>query len=336
MQAQPISDISHIAEARRAAVEAATAFGFNETDAGRVAIVATELATNTLRHGGGGEMLIGTYDDPTGSGVELIALDKGRGIANLEQSLRDGYSTAGSSGHGLGAIRRQSQVVEIASWPELGTAILARLEKTDRSQSPAPSAAPSAPPWGWVCVPVATETVCGDACDAIDSENGRMLIVADGLGHGPQAATAALEAIRLFKRHQARPIAELLEYLHAGLRATRGAAVALARFDHGEGRLTYGGIGNISAAIIDGSDMRRMVSLNGTAGHNARRIQTFDYPYRQGLVVMVSDGIMSGWTLARYPGITQAHPTLIAAVLYRDFARRRDDATVLVARGVAA
>jgi hypothetical protein len=112
--------------------------------------------------------------------------------------------------------------------------------------------------------------------------------------------------------------------------------VALARFDHGEGRLTYGGIGNISAAIIDGSDMRRMVSLNGTAGHNARRIQTFDYPYRQGLVVMVSDGIMSGWTLARYPGITQAHPTLIAAVLYRDFARRRDDATVLVARGVAA
>jgi hypothetical protein len=131
-------------------------------------------------------------------------------------------------------------------------------------------------------------------------------------------------------------VPELLEYLHAGLRSTRGAAVSIARFDHGAGKLTYGGIGNISAAIINGDDVRRMVSLNGTAGHNARKIQTFDYPYTQGVVVMVSDGLASGWSLARYPGIGFAHPTLIAAVLYRDFARRRDDATVLVARGVAA
>jgi anti-sigma regulatory factor (Ser/Thr protein kinase) len=333
MLAHLVADISHIAETRRAAVDTATNCGFDETQAGRVAIVATELATNILRHGGGGEILVGCYEDPSGTGVELIALDKGPGIANLEHSLRDGFSTAGSSGHGLGAIRRQSQVMEVASWPDLGTAILARIEKTERNRN---SESTSMPPWGCVSVPMPSETVCGDACDALDGENGRSLIVADGLGHGSEAATAAVAAIRLFKRHQSRSVAELLQYLHAGLRATRGAAVAVARFDHGAGKLTYGGVGNISAAIIDGTEIRRMVSLNGTAGHNARRIQTFDYPYRQGLVVMVSDGLTSGWSLSQYPGIGIMHPTLIAAILYRDFARRRDDATVLVARGVAA
>jgi anti-sigma regulatory factor (Ser/Thr protein kinase) len=329
MRAQPVTDQSHIAEARRSAVEAATAFGFDTTDAGRVAIVATELATNIVKHGGGGEMLISIYDDPTGAGVELIALDRGRGISNIAHALQDGVSSTGTAGHGLGAIRRQSRVMEIASWPGQGTAILARLENRQRPPSP------DRPPWGFICVPITGETTSGDAVDVMDGERGRTLIVADGLGHGPEAASAAVEAVRLFRRHQGSSIPEILQYLHAGLRATRGAAVALARFDRAAGKVMYGGIGNISAAIVEGADMRRMVSHNGTAGHNARRIQVFDYPYNGGLVVMASDGIATGWSLAPYPGLAQAHPSLIAAILYRDFARRRDDASILVARGMS-
>lgn len=327
MRAQPITDPSHVAEARRHAVEAATTFGFSETLTGRVAIVATELATNIFKHGGGGALLIGSYDDPSGSGLELIALDKGRGIGNLTQCLQDGFSSSGTAGHGLGAIRRQSHVMEIASWPGIGTAVLARLERQHGGSRN------EVPPWGSVCVPAPGETACGDACDAIDGENGRTLIVADGLGHGQEAAVASLEAIRLFRRHQGQPLPEILRYLHAGLRPTRGAAIALARFDAHARTVHYGGIGNISAAIVDGIDIRRMVSHNGTAGHNARKIQVFDYAYHRGIVVMASDGLASGWSLSRYPGLSQMHPTLIAAVLYRDFTRHRDDVTVLVARG---
>jgi anti-sigma regulatory factor (Ser/Thr protein kinase) len=328
MRAQLVSDPSHIAEARRHAVETATKFGFDTTQAGRVAIVATELATNILKHGSGGELLIGAYDDPSGSGIELIALDKGRGISDVGQCLQDGFSSSGTPGHGLGAIRRQSRMMEIASWPGIGTAILARLEQ----QHGGPTN--DVPPWGAVCIPIPGESVCGDASDAIDGERGRTLIVADGLGHGQDAAIASMEAIRLFRRHQSQPLPEILQYLHAGLRHTRGAALALARFDPRARKLYYGGIGNITAAIIDGTEIRRMVSHNGTAGHNARKIQIFDYAYQQGIVIMASDGLTSSWSLARYPGLAQAHPTLIAAVLYRDFARQRDDATVLVARGV--
>lgn len=328
MRAQPITHTSHVAEARRRATEAAESLGFDATRIGRVALVATELATNVIRHGGGGEMLVHRYHDPSGSGIELIALDKGRGIANLTRCLQDGYSTAGSAGHGLGAIRRQSHTLHIASWPQLGTAVLARID-AHTLEAPVPMA-----PWGCVCLPLPGEVASGDACDALDSPHGRTLIVADGLGHGPNAATAAVEAIRLFRRHQERSVAELLGFLHSGLRATRGAAVAIARFDRGAQKVSYGGIGNISGVILEGTAVRRMVSLNGTAGHNARRMQVFDYPCRNGLVILTSDGLTSGWSLAPYPGLEHAHPSLIAAVLYRDFARRRDDATVLVARGV--
>jgi anti-sigma regulatory factor (Ser/Thr protein kinase) len=328
MRAVPVIEASQIAESRRIATERAATIGFDATRTGRVAIVATELATNLIKHGGGGELLISAYDDSSGSGIELIALDKGPGIGNLQSALADGYSSAGTAGHGLGAIRRQSHIMELASWPTLGTAVLARIDANNGGPKQSVF-----PPWGAVCVPKPGEEVSGDAWFAADTEHGRTMLVVDGLGHGPDAAAAAREALRLFRRSPTTAVPEALDALHRGLHHTRGAAIAIARFDHGRALVVYGGIGNISGAIVQGQQIRRMVSLNGTAGHNARKIQAFDYPYAQGLVVMASDGLATGWSLNRYPGLTQAHPTLIAAVLYRDFSRRHDDVTVLVARG---
>lgn len=326
MRSVAVTESSQIAEARRYASDLAIARGASEATVGRVALVATELATNLIKHGGGGELLLASYGDAAHGGVELIALDRGRGIANLQESLRDGHSTAGSAGHGLGAIRRQSQVMEVASWPSLGTVILARVDTGG-------AAAPAAPPVsGCVSIPKPGEEVCGDECCVVDTSAGRTALVVDGLGHGPDAAMAAAEAVRLFRRHQGLPVPTILEYIHAGLRATRGAAVAVMRMDTAGTKVVYGGIGNICGAIMNGTEVRRMISLNGTAGHVARRIQTFDYPFTAGVVVMYSDGLQTTWSLERYAGITRMHPTLLAAVAYRDFARHRDDATVLVLR----
>jgi hypothetical protein len=187
-----------------------------------------------------------------------------------------------------------------------------------------------ATPWyGAVCVPMPGEEVCGDSCMVLASAQGRTVLVADGLGHGPDAATASHEAVRLFQRHPALQLPQLLELLHVGLRHTRGAAVAVARVDVGAGKVIYGGIGNIAGATVNGEQVRRMVSLNGTAGLNARKFQAFDYPCGN-LVILHSDGLMTHWSLNRYPGLQCVHPTLIAAILYRDFSRRRDDATVVV------
>ena len=322
-----VQDQSQVSETRRRATEMAQRQGFGDIDSGRVALVATELATNILKHGGGGEVLVGAYGEGPDSGIELIALDRGPGIANLAASFADGYSTAATAGKGLGAIVRQSHFVDFASWPGNGTAILARLKKGPLSEGFRDTSQ-----IGAVSVPKLGEDICGDSWSVSVGPDETTLLVADGLGHGPEAAEAAVEAVRLFHRFNGHRTSVLLEYIHGGLRATRGAAVSVARFQPGSGKLIYSGVGNVAGVIAINGELKRMVSMPGTAGHNARKIQAFEYPFTAGLVILHSDGIASSWTLDRYANLAARHPTLIAAVLYRDLTRRRDDATVLVAK----
>jgi hypothetical protein len=157
-------------------------------------------------------------------------------------------------------------------------------------------------------------------------------MVVDGLGHGPDAAEAAVEAVRIFNRFNGHQVTTLLDYIHGGLRSTRGAAISIARYDAAARKIVYAGIGNIAGILAANGMVRRMVSMAGTAGFNARKIQSFDYPFDSGLVILHSDGLQSQWTLDRYPNLASFHPTLIAAILYRDFNRGRDDATVLVCK----
>ena len=161
-----------------------------------------------------------------------------------------------------------------------------------------------------------------------------VMMVVDGLGHGPQAADAATQAQRLFDRHWRQAPAELLDTLHAGLRSTRGAAVAIARVDPARRVVSYAGVGNIVGAIAAPGESKRLLSHNGTVGHVARKIQAIDYPLpaTPALLVMHSDGLGTSWSIDAYPGLVHAHPTLVAAVLHRDFSRGRDDATAVALR----
>lgn len=327
MKLMSVEDVSQIAEVRRESVSAGRSIGLSEAVLGRIAISATEIATNQLKHAGGGQVISNTYEDHSGIGLQLVGLDRGPGISDISVAMRDGHSTAGSAGQGLGAIRRQSDLFEIATWPQRGTAILCRF----RHHGAHDGGRDGASQWGAVCVPVPTEEVSGDAWFVLETADGLRGMVVDGLGHGPAAATAAMMAIRVAQMHASLSPPQLLERMHESLRATRGAAVAVFQLD--SDRIRYAGVGNISGAAIRQDGMSRMVSINGTLGVTVTRTKTFEYAAGPGtLIVMHSDGIGTGWSLDRYPGLSVAHPSLIAAVLYRDFTRKRDDATVLVAR----
>ena len=326
-----VTEASQVAEARRRATGVAEALGFDGTAAGRAAIVATELATNLVKYATGGEMLIGAYEDVTGTGVEILALDRGTGIADIADALRDGHSTGGSPGTGLGAVRRQSQAFDIAAWPGRGLAVLARVAGNVVKPSR------SIPGWGAIGVPLRGETVNGDAHCIRPHGDGWTALVVDGLGHGPQAAQASEAAVRAFRNHEREAPGSILAAIHAALGHTRGAAASVARYEPGRGTLTFAGIGNVAGAIVTDGAVKRLVSLSGTAGLVARRIQEFEYPFTpRSLLVMCSDGIGTNWSLDAYPGLVGAHPSLVAGVIYRDFARVRDDATVLVVREPAA
>jgi hypothetical protein len=98
----------------------------------------------------------------------------------------------------------------------------------------------------------------------------------------------------------------------------------------------YAGIGNISATIVAHGASRSLVSHNGIAGHEMRKIQEFSYDWTpDALLVMHSDGLSGRWDLGRYPGLSNRDPSVVAGVLYRDFSRGRDDALIVVIRAAS-
>jgi hypothetical protein len=253
-------------------------------------------------------------------------------MADVASCLRDGYSTAGTPGTGLGAVRRQATTFDIFTRVGRGTAVLARLQP--RRQPP--RGAPARVQVGAVCLSKPGETACGDAWSFAVDGNVCTLLLADGLGHGPLAAAASNLAVTTFARLGRRQPDDVIKAIHDALRVTRGAAVSVARLDFGGDLTTFCGIGNVSGNLLLGGAIRRMVTLNGTAGAAARRIQSFDYPLERGSVALLySDGLVSSWTLEAYPGLLSRDPALIAGVLYRDFVRGRDDVTVVVAKEAA-
>ncbi|NML30298.1 ATP-binding protein [Paraburkholderia antibiotica] len=382
-----IADPSQISFARRGIGELAQRVGCGETAIGRLAIVATECATNQLKHAQRGELLARTLSEivPSGSsagssavarnGVELIAIDNGPGIHDLHACFVDGYTTAGSPGNGMGAIRRLADELDIWSAPGLGTLLrivvwaesagVANAATTTAGSfgkdaaSDAGSSSAAAPAatttgyapdgaieYGAINVPLQGEDLCGDAWSCGYADGEFTVMIADGLGHGPLAYQAARAAVDNFAQVGASSLEQIVVAAHNALRPTRGAALGVARIPAGASDgssdavpdaapevARFCGIGNIAASVWTSHSHRHLVSHAGIAGHQMHKAQTFqlDWP-RDALLILHSDGLATRWDLNRYPGLTLRHPALIAAALYRDFARGRDDLTVFVAR----
>ena len=325
-----VTEASQVAEGRRLALWLGSHLDFTEERSGRAALVASELATNLAKHAQGGELLFTKLTTPDGeaNGMEILAVDKGPGIPDVALSRRDGYSTAGTLGHGLGAVQRMADECEIYTHTS-GSVIAARLWR----EGPPAASALARYEVGAVNVSKGGEDVCGDAWSWRMREGRLAVFIADGLGHGLSAHEAATTATRMFAGSHELPPARLIEDVHAALRATRGAAVAALVIDVDRRIGMFAGLGNISGVVLVPAGRHSMVSHNGTAGHNAGRIQAFTYPVpADAVVVMFSDGLGTHWDLSAYPGLRLRSASLIAGVLYRDFSRRRDDVTVVVVR----
>lgn len=328
MTSVTIREQSQVAQTRRMAASLAKTLGGDESAIGNVAIVATELATNIVRHTDGGEILLRPWLDGSGAGLELIALDNGAGMANIAACFEDGYSTAGTAGTGLGAIARMAAALDIWSQPGKGTVLVARM----RLDNPGPSGSPFV--WGAISEPAPGEEECGDSWSVVGDSTRTSFMVVDGLGHGPMAAKAARAAQEIFDERAMRESpAGTIQAIHRGIAATRGAAAAVAEWRIGENKLVFSGIGNISGTLLSDSGSRKTVSHSGTLGHVIRSVREFDYPAPpNAILIMHSDGLVTNWSLDNYAGLLSRHPAVIAGIMYRDFRRGRDDATVLVAK----
>jgi anti-sigma regulatory factor (Ser/Thr protein kinase) len=321
-------DSSQVGNARRQAMAMAGSLGFEDTRQGELGIIVTEAARNIATHADSGELILCPWSSNGMTGIDIFALDRGKGITNLDKALEDGYSTAGTAGQGMGAMQRLAGVFQIYSAASHGTALFARV-----FHEPAKPHAAVKFCEGAINLAVAGEPVCGDAWGSRHTPHRSIYIVADGLGHGPLAADAAQEALRVFHESSDRSPEHILKEIHGALAKTRGAAVSIAEVLYDKRSVNYAGAGNIAGVIWSKGKSRSMVSMNGTVGHSVGKFQSFSYPWESNsMLIMHSDGLATKWALDQYPGLAQRHPALIAAVLFRDFSRKRDDATIVVSR----
>ena len=276
-QRHVIDDSSKIGEARRAAQTLAN-FEFDAETAGKVAIAASELATNLHRHAGGGEILLQTLGADETAVVEILAIDRGPGMTDVTRCMSDGYSTGGTSGTGLGAVRRLASEFDVYSAPGEGTVVMARFGRGGRLR------------YGAISIALEGEFECGDGWSILQSAEADSVFVVDGLGHGTFAAEAAKTGIEAFLSIPGATPNEVMTRANASMSRTRGGAGACARIE-GD-RVSYAGIGNMSGAIVSDNKSQGLVSHNGTLGIHKRPSQQFEYSRPPGaLLVMHSDGV---------------------------------------------
>ena len=315
-----VEDPSAAAACRGAALSLAGRLQFPEARTDQLTLAVTEAASNLDKHATQGSMLLRIARNEGKPGIEMVTIDAGPGFRDAAAAQRDGHSTSGTLGIGLGAIRRLADFCDLYSVPGRGTALVARFWA-----APHPAAASCA----GLVRPITGETECGDVFGAVEAEGRLTGVLCDGLGHGPLAASAATEAVAAVLDDPAGEPAALVERAHRRIAHTRGGALAVVQVA-GE-VVRFAGLGNVAAVILADGTRRSMLSVPGIAGHQARTIRQFEYAAPPGAaIVLHSDGISGRWDPAALPGLNARDPLVVAAALLATAGSRRDDAGVLV------
>ena len=254
--------------------------------------------------------------------ARILAMDKGPGIPNIAEAMSDGYSTAGTMGGGMGAMKRIATRFDVFTGPT-GTIVLLEIGKDT------PGRASRLP--AWPCpIPESASAAMPGARHQTPERT--VALVVDGLGHGWGAAEAAQEAVAIFRKRVRSGPGEILCYMHDALRKTRGAVAAIAEIRPKENaRLRRSG------KYLRRRAERRRIAKPGFAQRNPGSGDAenpgvpIEWP-PDAVLVLHSDGLQSRWDLSPYAGLLSRHPAVIGGALLRDFRRQRDDASVVVVK----
>lgn len=303
--------------------------GFGERRIGEIDIIVAEMASNLVKHGGGGYILTKLFSENNIEGIEIIGIDSGAGITDLNKMLADGASTKHTLGLGLGAMKRLSDLFQVYSLKNWGTVILCRKYKKAH-----PVSAPPKVEIRSVVVPKPGEEACGDGFYSIVTKDHIKLFLGDGLGHGPEAAHAVQEAGAAFLNCTETYPPEVLRFINAEVRKTRGLVGSVAVFHTKLKKWELCGVGNISTKVNGPTFSKNYMSYNGIIGLNIpRTMHAQEFPGEKGqCLIMCSDGIKSRWETLKYTGIFRFDLSLLAASLIKDFNRNTDDASVAVCK----
>ena len=315
----------------------ARAQGMDADATDRLSIVVSEISNNIARHAGRGQVILRAMGEAGSGCIEVLGLDKGPGIADMTRVMREQFATPTGPVResGLAGVRRNADMFDIYSQSGQGTVVVAHIGcGKGRSVTRGSTQSMIRESVGVICVPLRGEEESGDAWAVRTSKGTTTALIVDGLGHGPEAAIPAEAALELFRRATNQTPESLTGRMHEALHSTRGAAISMTVLDEKAKTVRFCGVGNVEARVLTTGAGKHFMPQNGIVGHTMPPvIQPTALPWPQhGRLVMHSDGISSRWNADKYPGLLARHPVLLAGVLFRDFARARDDATVIVMR----
>lgn len=331
--------------ARRAVHQYASRFEFGEKELAEIDIVVQEIGTNAVRYATDGGWLHFTTPPGPAPGLELFYWDTGPGIYNIDRAIRDGVSTSGSLGAGLGAILRLTDEFDVYSTVRTttrttsavarrtthGTAMVAR--KWAAKESWTPAMIDEVRRIGVWSRPHPGEDINGDAYFIRRCGGLTLFAIIDGLGHGDGAKQATDAALESLDEWAGEPLDEVIQTAHQALHATRGAVIGAVIIDSEGGHFHYAGVGNVLVRVFNTPEPITPISSNGTLGSRLGNVRVWSHRWAEGAtLVMASDGLSTTWDIASYPGLLKRSPQILAGILMRDYARGADDATVLVAR----
>jgi anti-sigma regulatory factor (Ser/Thr protein kinase) len=315
-----VEDPSAAAGCRAAATALASRLDFPADRGDQLVLAVTEAASNLHKHASQGSMLLRITRAGEAPGIEMVTIDAGPGLRDAGAAMRDGHSTSGTLGIGLGAIRRLADFCDLYSVAGHGTVLVARFWPEPRSDSDSCAG---------LVRPIEGETECGDAFAVEESDGTLTGVLCDGLGHGPLAAIAANEAVHAVLDGPVGDPAAAVARAHSRMSHTRGGALAVVQVTGR--RVRFCGLGNVAAVILADGTRKSMLSVPGIAGHQARAIRQFEYDAPPGAVIFLhSDGLSSRWSPDNLPGLNSRDPLVAAAALLAEAGTRRDDASVLV------
>lgn len=322
-------DRSYFAILKKEIHKQAVDSGYSQNKIAQIDIIVSELTSNLHKHASGGEFLFANFKDDSKEYMEFIAIDNGPGIVDLPRMVQDGASTTNTLGQGLGSIRRLSDTFDIYSQKDWGTIAMSRVFKESDKLLKVPNFDIRS-----IVVNKPGETVSGDGTYYKVTKDYLKILVGDGLGHGPDANKAVNEAVKAFKVCPFHTPVEILQFLHTAILKTRGIVGAVLIYSFAEKTWSIAGIGNIACKIMNGLSYKNIMSYNGIIGHNIpnRMDNQIFYESDYFQFIACSDGMKSRWEAAKYPSINKCDLTILAAAIYKDYARKTDDMSVVVGK----
>jgi anti-sigma regulatory factor (Ser/Thr protein kinase) len=320
-----VADRSYFSILKKEIHAIASSAGFSENKVGEIDIVVAEIVTNLVKHAAGGRLLVKLISHEGIPGIELLSIDNGPGMADLNRMLVDGMSTKNSLGQGLGAIKRMSNIFQVFTQKDWGTVMLVRIFREDLPYRKKSNEIRS------LVVAKPGEETCGDGFFCNITAQHIRIFLGDGLGHGQAANEAVDKAIQSFNASAEETASGILREIHEAVRKTRGLVGTAAIYSFNDKTWHICGVGNILTRCITGIETKSCMPYNGILGHNIPRSMQDTALLNSGqTLVMASDGIKTKWDHNKYPTLFKYDLSITAAVLFKDFARFTDDMSVAV------